>query len=105
MDLETYFKFALALIFVLGLVLLLGWLMRRAGMAGAIKGRRLGVTEAQMVGPRHRLVLIRRDDVEHLVLIGPTAQTLIETGISPPRPAASTAPAFAALVKEAETKS
>jgi flagellar protein FliO/FliZ len=34
-----------------------------------------------MLGPRHRLMLIRRDDVEHLVIVGPTSETVIERGI------------------------
>ena len=48
-----------------------------------------------MLGPRHKLMLIRRDDVEHLVIVGPTGETVVETGIKPPASFAS------ALAKEA----
>jgi flagellar protein FliO/FliZ len=82
MDFDLYLRFALALILVLGLIVLLAWLLRRFGMGLKMtKSRRLGVIEAQMLGPRHRLMLIRRDDVEHLVIVGPSSETVIETGI------------------------
>jgi flagellar protein FliO/FliZ len=38
-----------------------------------------------MVSPRQRLALVRRDDVEHLVLIGPDGASVIEAGIAPPK--------------------
>jgi flagellar protein FliO/FliZ len=36
-----------------------------------------------MVGPRQRLFIVRRDNVEHLVLSGPDGATVIENGIKP----------------------
>ncbi len=82
MDFDLYLRFALALILVLGLIVLLAWLLRRFGMGVKMtRSRRLGVVEAHMLGPRHRLMLIRRDDVEHLVIVGPASETVIETGI------------------------
>ena len=91
MDYDLYLRFALALILVLGLIALLAWLLRRFGMGVKMtKGRRLGITEVQMLGPRHRLMLIRRDDVEHLVIVGPTSETVVERGIQRPDSFAST---------------
>ena len=84
MDFETYLRFILVLVFVLGLVLLLGWVLRRSGFgtgAAMGKGRRLGVVESAFLGPKHRLVLVRRDRVEHLVLIGPASSVVVESGI------------------------
>jgi flagellar protein FliO/FliZ len=49
-------------------------------MLGAGKGL-LGVVEASHIDAKRRLVLIRRDGVEHLLLLGPTSETVIETGI------------------------
>jgi flagellar protein FliO/FliZ len=84
MNFDLYLRFALALILVLGLIALLAWLLRRFGMGVKMtKGRRLGVTEVQMLGPRHRLMLIRRDEVEHLV-------TVVESGIKRPDSFAAT---------------
>lgn len=45
---------------------------------------RLGVSEQVMVDSRRKLVLVRRDDVEHLILTGGPVDVVIETGIAPP---------------------
>lgn len=98
MEFDTYLRFILVLIFVLGLVFALGWVLKRAGIGGgaiAGKGRRLGVVDTAFLGPKHRLVLVRRDDVEHLVLIGPNASTVVESGIG----AGSGHQSFRAMVK------
>ena len=88
MDLATILRFALALISVLILIVALGWVLRRYGPGGVsprANGRRIGVLESASVDAKRRLVLIRRDDVEHLLLISPSHETVIETGITPPR--------------------
>ena len=87
MEFGGYLQFLLALVFVLGLIGLLALLARRMGFgypAAALKGaktRRLSVVEATPLDGRRRLVLIRRDDTEHLILMGPTNELLIESGI------------------------
>jgi flagellar protein FliO/FliZ len=96
MDFDLYLRFALALVLVLGLIALLAWMLRRFGMGMKMsKGRRLGVSEVQMLGPRHKMMLVRRDEVEHLVILGPAGETVVETGIKPPVSFANT------LAKEA----
>jgi flagellar protein FliO/FliZ len=101
MEFDTYLRFILVLVFVLGLVFALGWVLKRSGIGGNAmtgKGRRLGVVETAFLGPKHRLVLVRRDAVEHLVLIGPTYASVVETGIG----GTTTAESFHAMVaKEA----
>ena len=48
---------------------------------------RLGVIEQATVDSRRKLVLIRRDDVEHLIMTGGPVDVVIETGIqAAPRP-------------------
>ena len=47
--------------------------------------RRLDVVEQANVDGRRRLVLIRRDDVEHLIMTGGPVDVVIETGIGPPK--------------------
>lgn len=86
MELDGYVRFLLALLFVLGLIGLLTWFARRLGLGGRItptKGRqqRIGVTAAIALDGRRRLVLLRRDEVEHLVILGPNTETVVETGI------------------------
>jgi hypothetical protein len=55
---------------------------------------RLGVVEQATVDNRRRLVLIRRDDVEHLIMTGGPVDVVIETGISTPFAAEAAAPAL-----------
>jgi hypothetical protein len=47
---------------------------------------RLGVVEQASVDGRRRLVLIRRDDVEHLIMTGGPVDVVIENGINAARP-------------------
>jgi len=46
--------------------------------------RRLEVVDHASVDSRRKLVLIRRDGVEHLLMTGGPVDVVIETGISPP---------------------
>ena len=58
--------------------------MRRFGIPGVASGartRRLAIVETLMIGPRQRLYIVRRDDVEHLVFAGPDGASVIEAGI------------------------
>jgi hypothetical protein len=45
------------------------------------RGQRLGITEYHELDKSRRLVLIRRDGVEHLILIGGGQDIVIESGI------------------------
>lgn len=89
MDFDIFFRFLIALIFVLGLIGLLAWAARRFGVGGRVamrsgRRRRMSVVEVAAVDAKRRLVLVRRDDVEHLVMLGPTADLVIEQGIATP---------------------
>jgi flagellar protein FliO/FliZ len=87
MDVGTYSRFVIALILVLALIGVLAWAARRfmpGGMIAPTRGkRRLDIIEVASLDARRRLVLVRRDEKEHLILLGPTAETLIESGIRP----------------------
>jgi flagellar protein FliO/FliZ len=84
MGMDGYLRFVLALIFVIGLLAVLS---RRLGFGfpvGTTKfgaGRRVQVVEISPLDSRRKLVLIRRDDVEHLLVISPTSEVVIEQGI------------------------
>lgn len=90
MEPSVYFRFLLALALVIGLVLLAGWAARRFGIAPIAggrrprRGRRLGLVEVMQIDSRRRLVLIRRDGREHLLLLSPARDMVIETGIEAP---------------------
>src|SRR4051812_20537248 len=90
-------RFVVAFVIVLALIGLTFWLIRRFGGTrvgnGAQRGRqpRLAVIDAAPVDGRRRLVLVRRDNVEHLLLIGGPSDFVVEQNIvravpvNPPR--------------------
>ncbi len=89
MEFETYIRFIVALLFVLALIGLLTWLVRHFGLGGRIGSRnraksRIGVVELASVDAKRRLVLVRRDDQEHLILLGASSELLVESGFAPP---------------------
>ncbi|AXO15811.1 MULTISPECIES: flagellar biosynthetic protein FliO [Thalassospira] len=86
MELSAYFRFVAALLFVLGIIGVFALLARRF-VPGArninrrgVK-RRLAVVEVVPVDTKRRLVLLKRDDTEHLVMLGPNGDTVIERNI------------------------
>jgi len=83
MDMASYARFVLALLVVLGLIAALAWFVRRYGPAGIamrVTGhtKRLAIVEIAPVDARRRLVLVSRDGVEHLLLIGGANDLVIE---------------------------
>ncbi|MEM7042739.1 MAG: flagellar biosynthetic protein FliO [Pseudomonadota bacterium] len=89
MIVTDYLRFVVALGVVLGLIALFAWIARRfrlGGLAGStVKSGRLEVVESLPIDGRQRLVLLRRDASEHLVLIGQERSVVIESGIKSPR--------------------
>jgi flagellar protein FliO/FliZ len=88
MDILDLGRYLAGLVLVLGLIAGAGLAARRFGVPGLTKSaatRRLRIVETLMLSPRQRLALVRRDDVEHLVLIGPDGASVIEAGIVPPK--------------------
>ncbi len=86
MDSVDFTQFMLAFAFVLGLIGLMGWGLKRYGKPGGIYGAKAGqgriqVVEIAPLDYKRRLVLIRRDDVEHLLLVADGRETVIESGI------------------------
>jgi hypothetical protein len=79
--------FFFAFVAVLALIGLAAWLVRRfAGNrlgANTNRGRmpRLAVIDAAAVDGRRRLVLVRRDNVEHLLMIGGPSDIVVEPNI------------------------
>ncbi|MCH7861927.1 MAG: FliO/MopB family protein [Proteobacteria bacterium] len=76
----------LMLVFVVGLIALLAWAVRRLNLIPGIAaprrgGRRLQVVEVTPIDIRRKLVLVRRDDREHLLLLGQASELVIESGI------------------------
>jgi hypothetical protein len=93
-DLNDIIYYVIAFVFVIALIaigarLLKGTMNKGNSKAGSfLRGRdkRLGVVEAASVDGRRKLILLRRDDVEHLIMTGGPVDVLIETGIHSPQP-------------------
>ena len=98
-------KFFLAFLLVLGLIGVGAWGLRRftSGRLGnaSTRGRqpRLGVIDYASVDARRRLILVRRDNVEHLLMIGGPTDVVVEANIvravAAPRDVALARPAAA----------
>jgi hypothetical protein len=80
-------KFFLAFLLVLGLIGVGAWGLRRftSGRLGSASTRgrqpRLGVIDYASVDARRRLILVRRDNVEHLLMIGGPTDVVVEANI------------------------
>src|SRR5579862_6050356 len=80
-------RFFLAFLIVLGLIGVTAWAVRRfgAGRLGGASARgrqpRLAVIDYASVDGRRRLVLVRRDNVEHLLMIGGPSDVVVEPNI------------------------
>lgn len=86
LELDLLLRFVVALAVVLALIMGAAWLARRYTVAGRLaslggKRRRLSIVEALAVDGRNRLVLVRRDEIEHLVMLGPSGGLVVESGI------------------------
>ena len=95
--------FLFAFIAVLALIGVAAWLVRRFATnrlgANPNRGRmpRLAVIDAAAVDGRRRLVLVRRDNVEHLLMIGGPTDIVVEPNIVRATPARDQMPRPAAV--------
>ncbi|HWL04729.1 MAG TPA: flagellar biosynthetic protein FliO [Xanthobacteraceae bacterium] len=86
-DVSPPVRFLLAFVVVLVLIGLTAWIVRRFGSSrlGGGSGRnrapRLAVIDSAAVDNRRRLVIVRRDNVEHLLMIGGPTDVVVETNI------------------------
>lgn len=81
-------RFVFAFLFVIALIGLCGILLKRYGKSQKIFGAqegggRIGVIETRYLDPRRKLMLIRRDKVEHLILLADGREVVIESNITP----------------------
>jgi len=88
-------KFFIAFAVVLLLIGAVTYLVRRFGAGGlAVSGQRnrqprLAVVDSTAIDTRRKLVIVRRDNVEHLLLIGGPTDVLVEPNIVRAAPAQS----------------
>ncbi len=87
MDTVDPIRFVLAFLLVLGLIGVMALVLKhyvkgRAGFGAREGGGRLEVLETRYLDPRRRLVLVRRDGVEHLLLLADGRELVIESGVN-----------------------
>lgn len=86
MEPVQYLKYIVGLLVVLGLIALITLLARRFGMVPRVtrdpsSPKRLSVTDVIAIDAKRRLVLVKRDDREHLLLLGPERDLVVEQNI------------------------
>src|SRR5438309_11938377 len=79
-------RFFVAFLIVLALIGAIAWAVRRFGsgrLGASTRGRqpRLAVIDYASVDGRRRLILVRRDNVEHLLMIGGPSDIVVEPNI------------------------
>lgn len=82
MDWVEWVRALFALLATLALIGLAFLAARRFGMIGGVRPgreRRLRVVETLMLDPRRKLLLVRCDDREHLLLVGPGGDRKLDT--------------------------
>lgn len=100
------------LVAVLGLIGLFAVAARKMGLisasGGLVRKRRLAIVETLAVDARRRMVIVKCDGKEHLVMLGAGSETVIERGLEgAPEAEEEIAPQanpFAGLRKALETK-
>ena len=85
MDLLDIPRVIFALLIVIGLIGLGAAAAQRyqntAARLNRLSSRRLKIIETLYLDPKRRVLIIRRDDREHVVLLGPQTEAIIETDI------------------------
>ena len=84
MDAEiiTYLKVIFALAFVLGLIVLSGVFLKKTGLdkkliGNKINNNRLAVVESLYLDPKNRLVIVKCDEKEMILLVGTNGNLVI----------------------------
>ncbi len=86
MEVSDLFRAAIALIAVIGLLAGAALLARRFAFLqgpGAFGRGRLAVLQSIALDARRRAIILHCDRREHLIVIGPAGETVIETNLPP----------------------
>lgn len=87
METVDFTRFILAFLLVIGLIGLLALFLKRYGRTaktifGVKEGDgRLQLIEMRYLDPKHKLALVKRDNVEHLLLLGEGHSVVVEMGL------------------------
>lgn len=83
---NSFWTISLSLIIVLILIVIGVWLLKvifnASGKVTRGRNRRLAIIDAIPVDAKRTMILVRRDNVEHLIITSPAGDAVVETGIS-----------------------
>ena len=78
----VFFALAAVIVAIVLLLWLLKLLFNASGNVTRGRNRRLAVMDTLALDPKRQLLIVRRDNVEHLILVGGTQDLVIESGIA-----------------------
>lgn len=83
MDMVSYSRFLLTLVFVVGLIWFIAYALKRFGLDKRLRGAtgqagRLQVVDALYMDPKRKLVLVRVDNAEYCLLVSGETVTVID---------------------------
>ena len=86
MEPHDILRFVSALVLVVSLMGILWIILKRLNISGGMllpqgKKRRLMIVETLPLDMKHKAILLRRDNTDHLVILGPNGETVIERSI------------------------
>lgn len=81
---DDYFRVIFGLVAVIGLIGVAAVIARKAGVVtlptNVGRKRRLAVSESLPLDARRRMLIVRCDDREHLIILGPQSETIVDAG-------------------------
>jgi flagellar protein FliO/FliZ len=84
---DGYIRFVVGLLAVLAMIVVAVWIAKRLGLGTTTgfrgKGRRLSLVEVMPLDQKRKLVLVRHDETDHLILLGAAHETLLSSGAAP----------------------
>jgi flagellar protein FliO/FliZ len=78
------FALAIVLVLIVAAVWVLKALFKASGSIVRGRQRRLAIIDTMAIDAKRQMILVRRDDVEHLIITGATSDLVVETGIPAP---------------------
>jgi flagellar protein FliO/FliZ len=88
LDLHYYIQFAAAFAFVLALMGLLYFILKKLNeVQSGVKGtnNRIKIMEHRMIDNKTKAVILRCDDKDHLVILGQNGNTVVKTDLKTPK--------------------
>jgi len=88
LDLQYYLQFIVAFAFVLALMGLLYFILKKLNeVQSGVKGtnNRIKIMEHRMIDSKTKAVILRCDEKDHLVILGQNGNTVVKTDLQSPK--------------------